>query len=147
MAFLTNTLHGYTIFSEWNIELVVDYFRWRNEDAARNALNAYCYWTLRNDGLDEQAATRQLSGLSTSAKNELLYRFGINFNDLPNWQKRGVGLFWQTYEKEGKNPKTGTVTVARRRRIQRDFELPMKGEYGQLVRSLVSSPSQAQGDS
>ena len=26
--------------------LVVDYFRWRNEDACRNALSAYCYWTL-----------------------------------------------------------------------------------------------------
>lgn len=34
-------------------ELVVDYFRWRNEDAARNALNSWCYWTLRQDGLNE----------------------------------------------------------------------------------------------
>ena len=32
--------------------LVVDYFRWRNEDAARNALSAYCYWTHRKQGLD-----------------------------------------------------------------------------------------------
>ena len=32
-------------------ELVVDYFRWRNEDAARNALNAWCYWTLRKNNL------------------------------------------------------------------------------------------------
>jgi len=29
------------------IELVCDYFRWRNEDAHRNALNAHCYWLLR----------------------------------------------------------------------------------------------------
>lgn len=29
-----------------SVEFVVDYFRWRNEDAARNALNAYCYWKL-----------------------------------------------------------------------------------------------------
>lgn len=28
-----------------SIDLVVDYFRWRNEDAARNAMSAYCYWT------------------------------------------------------------------------------------------------------
>lgn len=26
---------------------VLDYFRWRGEDAHRNALNAHCYWTLR----------------------------------------------------------------------------------------------------
>ena len=29
-------------------ELVVDYFRWRNEDAHRNALSAHAYWLLRN---------------------------------------------------------------------------------------------------
>lgn len=43
---------------------VVDYFRWRNEDAARNALSAWCYWTLRRDGLNEQQATKRLLGLS-----------------------------------------------------------------------------------
>ena len=26
---------------------VVDYFRWRSEDAHRNALNGHCYWMLR----------------------------------------------------------------------------------------------------
>src|SRR5262245_8395597 len=35
-----------------SIELVVDYFRWRNEDAHRNALNAHCYWLLRKQGKD-----------------------------------------------------------------------------------------------
>ncbi len=29
---------------------VVDYLRWRNEDAHRNALNAHCYWALRHGG-------------------------------------------------------------------------------------------------
>jgi tRNA(His) guanylyltransferase len=32
-----------------NVDLVVDYFRWRNEDARRNALNAHCYWLLRKE--------------------------------------------------------------------------------------------------
>lgn len=71
-------------------ELVVDYFRWRNEDAARDALNSWCYWTLRKEGQNEQQATKGLLGLSVSQKNELLFQYGINFNDLPNWQKRGV---------------------------------------------------------
>ena len=30
------------------VELVVDYFRWRNEDAHRNALSAHCFWLLRS---------------------------------------------------------------------------------------------------
>ena len=33
-----------------NVELVVDYFRWRQQDAHRNALSANAYWCLRRDG-------------------------------------------------------------------------------------------------
>jgi tRNA(His) guanylyltransferase len=127
-----------------NLELVVDYFRWRNEDAARNALNAWCYWTLRKTGQNEQQVTKQLLGLSVSQKNELLFQYGINFNNLPGWQKRGVGLYWEEYNKPSLNPKTNENVVARRRRIRTDFDLPMKDRYGEFVRSLIS-PTQVQG--
>lgn len=120
-----------------NIELVVDYFRWRNEDAARNALDAWCYWTLRKNGQNKQQATKRLLGLSVSRKNELLFQYGINFNDLPNWQKRGAGLYWEEYDKPAVNPKTQEEVTTRRRRIRTDFDLPMKDEYGQFVRSIV----------
>lgn len=125
-------------------ELVVDYFRWRNEDAARNALSGWCYWTLRKDGQNEQQATKRLLGLSVSQKNELLFQYGINFNDLPNWQKRGVGLYWEEYDKPSVNPVTKEAVTARRRRIRTDFDLPMKDDYGQFVRSIISQP-QTQG--
>lgn len=125
-------------------ELVVDYFRWRNEDAARNALNAWCYWTLRKDGQSEQQATQRLLGLSVGQKNDLLFQNGINFNDLPNWQKRGVGLYWEAYEKPSVNPMTKEAVTARRRRIFTNIDLPMKDDYGQFVRSIISQP-QTQG--
>ena len=120
-----------------NAPLVVDYFRWRNEDAVRNALNAYCYWTLRKDGLDERAATMRLQGLSVARKNELLFGYGINFNEVPNWQKRGVGLYWEQYNKPARNPSTGEKVMARRRRIKRDFELPMREGYGRFLEKLL----------
>lgn len=47
-----------------NLELVEDYFRWRNEDAARNALNSWCFWTLRKGGLDEQQATKRMRAMT-----------------------------------------------------------------------------------
>ena len=122
------------------VELVVDYFRWRNEDAARNALNSCCYWTLRKDGLNKQQATKRLLGLSVSQKNELLFQFDINFNDMPSWQKRGVGLYWETYDKAAINPITHERIVARRRRIGTNFDLPMKDEYGEFVRSILIQP-------
>jgi tRNA(His) guanylyltransferase len=121
-----------------SINLVVDYFRWRNEDTHRNALNAHCYWTLRKEGRSAIAATEDLAGLTISNKNELLYqRAGVNFNDLPNWQKRGIGLYWQDYQKEAINPKTGENSLATRRRVKVDLELPMKEEYSEFIRALV----------
>ena len=128
-----------------NPELVVDYFRWRNEDAARNALNSWCYWTLRKDGQDEQQATQRLLGLRVNQKNELLFQHGINFNDLPNWQKRGTGLYWEEYEKPSVNPLTEEDVVARRRRIRVDYDLPMKQAYGEFVRSIVSPSPEGRG--
>ncbi|MFX1254823.1 MAG: tRNA(His) guanylyltransferase Thg1 family protein [Promethearchaeota archaeon] len=123
-----------------NIDLVVDYFRWRNEDASRNALNGYCYWTLREQGETVHAATEILRGMSVADKNELLFqKRGINFNDIPNWQKRGVGLYWETYEKQALNLKTGEEVIAERRRIKIDMNLPMKDQYSSLIRSIIQN--------
>jgi tRNA(His) guanylyltransferase len=120
-------------------QFVVDYFRWRQEDAHRNALNAHCYWLLRKLGQSVQEATNALVALPVSDKNELLFSNGINFNDLSTWQKRGAGLYWEIYEKEGLNPQTGSAVVVPRRRIKRDLELPLKDEYAQFIGALVTT--------
>lgn len=117
--------------------LVVDYFRWRHEDAHRNALNAHCYWLLRGKGESAQAATRTLSGMSVADKNELLFRHGINFNDLPAWQKRGMSVRWETYAKPAVNPTTGEDVVAERRRTTRDLILPLGDTYADYVRHAM----------
>jgi tRNA(His) 5'-end guanylyltransferase len=120
--------------------LVRDYFRWRNEDAHRNALGAHCYWMLRKAGAGVNEATNKLLGMSTADKNELLFRGGVNFNDLPLWQKRGIGLYWETYDKAGTNPKTGETVTATRRRLKHDFELPMREAYGQFIDGILPAP-------
>lgn len=117
---------------------VVDYFRWRHEDAHRNALNAHGYWLLRKQGQDVGGATAAMKGLSVAQKNELLFRHGVNFNDLPLWQKRGSGLFWEEYDRPGENPLTGETVTARRRRVRRDLALPMKDDYSAFLRTLLT---------
>jgi tRNA(His) guanylyltransferase len=107
-----------------SVDLVVDYFRWRHEDAHRNALNAHSYWLLRRQGLDDHTATQKLSGVSVAERNELLFQNGINFNELPLWQRRGIGVYWQT-------------TAETRRELVVDFDLPMKDEYDAFVRGIV----------
>ncbi|APR82134.1 tRNAHis-5'-guanylyltransferase [Minicystis rosea] len=112
---------------------VVDYFRWRQADATRCALNGHCYWMLRNEGKSVGEATRALLGMSVSKKNELLFSRGINFNDVPSWQRRGSGIYWDMVTKTGKNPKTGAEVVVNRRRLRVDGDLPMKETYGKFV--------------
>lgn len=116
---------------------VIDYFRWRNEDARRNALNAHCYWTLRRAGSDVAQATAALRGLSVAEKNELLFERGLNFNDVPPWQKRGVGLYWQTERATGVDPRSGRMVETTRRQLRIDFQLPMKQEYSQFLERLI----------
>jgi tRNA(His) 5'-end guanylyltransferase len=118
-------------------DLIVDYFRWRNEDAHRNALNVHCYWLLRKQGQTVEQATKALLKLSMAAKNELLFQNGVNFNDLPNWQKRGIGLYWETDAKPGLNPKTNETVLAERHRIHVDYDLPMKDGYDELIHNSI----------
>ncbi len=81
-----------------------------------------------------------MKGLSVAQKNELLFQNGVNFNELPLWQKRGSGLYWEEYERPAENPITGEKVIARRKRVSRDLELPMKDNYSAfLYRRLFPS--------
>lgn len=114
-------------------EQVIDYFRWRQEDAARNALNGWCYWTLRNAGQTDAEATSELHRRSVGWKNELLFQHGINYNDLPLWQRRGTAVYFETYEKLGFDPTQGKEVAGIRRRLKVDDELPMKDAYAAFL--------------
>jgi tRNA(His) guanylyltransferase len=116
---------------------VRDYFRWRHEDAHRNSLSAHCYWSLRKEGKTARQATKEIEGLSVAKKNQLLFERGLNFNELPRWQRRGLALIWKDYKKEALNPKTAEIVFADRRRLERDFELPVGDAYGDYVLSQL----------
>ncbi len=112
-----------------NAELVADYFSWRMEDAHRNCLNSWCYWTLRKEGWSAGKASRELECKSIAFKNKFLFKRGINFNDLPVWQRRGVGVYWREYEKLGHNPITGQDTITTRREIFADYNIPRQWPF------------------
>ncbi|MCI0572816.1 MAG: tRNA 5'-guanylyltransferase [Myxococcaceae bacterium] len=122
-----------------SVEDVVDYFRWRQEDAARCALHGWCYWTLRKEGMDVREATMTLHGASVEAKHELLHARGIHFPQLPAWQRRGTGVLWSWHEKQGVDPRSGRTVTARRRHLHTEEELPMKDAYADFLRRLMAS--------
>ena len=119
------------------IERVQDYFLWRQEDAHRNSLNAHCYWMLRKQGKSVAEATKLLEGQSVSYKNELLFQNGINFDKLPCWQKRGIGVYWEPVEKQGFNSITGKTETATRRTLKVDQELPLREEYAKFITTFL----------
>jgi len=122
---------------------VADYFSWRQSDASRTALSTWCYWTMRQAGVTARQATAALKGASTAQQNELLYQHGINFNDIPSWQRRGISMHWEDYSKPGNDPRTGAETTAIRRRLKIDDQLPVKDEYHAMVTHLLTSGRQA----
>lgn len=122
-----------------SIERVRDYFLWRQEDAHRNALNSHCYWMLRKEGASVQEATGQLEGKSAAFKNELLFQHGINFDKLPNWQKRGLGVWRSDIVKEGYNPVAKETVQTTRRALYTEYNLPLGEEYAQLVTNFMET--------
>ncbi len=119
-------------------EQVIDYFRWRLADAARCALNGWCYWTLRKSGLGVAEATAAMRGKRDGWKNETLFAAGVNFNEVPLWQRRGTGLYWRQEAHTGHDPVAGEDVETTRRRVYVDRELPMGDGYGRLVAGLLA---------
>lgn len=121
--------------------LVLDYFRWRSEDAHRNSLNAYCYWKMRESGKPKAEATRLLSGATTGQKNEILFQLGINYNDLPNWQKRGMGFFYELQPRQSFNPLRKEAVIVNRRTLTCEMDLPIDQEYSNFVARILTQQS------
>jgi tRNA(His) 5'-end guanylyltransferase len=122
-----------------NQELVIDYFRWRQADAARCALNGWVYWTLRNDGKGMAEATAAMHRMTPAQKNETLFQHGVNFNDLPLWQRRGTAAYFEIVKKVGHDPHRKVETTYQRRRLKVDEELPMKEQYTAFLQSLLTT--------
>ena len=79
-----------------------------------------------------------LEGMSVPDKNELLFTKGINYNDLPNWQKRGVGVSFQDVQKEGFNPMKQEQVFTVRRELTVNYDLPLGDDYRQYILKLLA---------
>lgn len=86
-------------------DLVIKYFQWRQMDSHRNAITTHCFWRLVKSGESERKATKILEGMKDSDKNELLFsRFNCNYNNTPEWTRKGTMFYIKEYTKKGYNP-------------------------------------------
>lgn len=116
---------------------VLSYYKWRQDDANRNAIHGYCFYKLIEEGNSPTKATSLLQNKDRAWKNEFLFERGINYNDLPSWQKRGVGIYWQSFSKVGYNPLTKEEVPCFRRELIAKYDIPMKQEYQNLIRKIM----------
>jgi len=70
-------------------------------------------------------------------KMRVLFQYGINFNELPNWQKRGIGIYWRNTQKAGINPKTNERVLADRRELFVNYDLPMREDYNRFISEII----------
>ncbi len=112
---------------------VVDYFRWRGEDANRNGLTAFCYWTLRATGLGPAEADARMCGLSKDRKLALLSEYDVDFAAQPQWMRVGSFLRWKSNVHSGVDPRTKTHAPTTRQAL--DWLAP--SPEGQKIANLV----------
>ncbi|MCK4475148.1 MAG: hypothetical protein KAU16_00280 [Methanophagales archaeon] len=120
-------------------EDVLEYLAQRQAEAWRNHINAYGYYGLREEGLSEKEAEKRLRGMKAGDVHEMLFRMGINLNETPKWQRRGILIAKQRYEKEGYDPKAEKKVTAARYKIVQLWDLPLFGseEGRDLINRLM----------
>lgn len=120
-------------------ELVIKYFIWRMEDANRNSLNQWLYWTLRHEGMSGLKAGTFLEHKGHAFKNEELHKRGINYNTIPTWTKVGVGFRWIEYIKNGYNPIKNEAVEVNRTKLEELTELSFGNEYETMINTILNN--------
>jgi tRNA(His) guanylyltransferase len=119
-------------------ELVEDYFSWRQADSIRNCLNGYVFWDLVSQGYSSGKATSFMHGLTSLKKKEYLLGRSINFNTITPWHKKGLGLYFDVFSKEGFNPQLNETTITFKRRLIVEENLPLDKNYREFISQLLN---------
>ena len=115
----------------WNLprEEVVNAFIWRQQDATRNSVSALA---------QAHFSHKRLHGKNTSQMQDMLMsEKGINWNDCPVPQKRGVCIVKEIYEAAVGGWRPGDPEVVRRTRWVIDEAIPIFTQDRGYIQRLV----------
>lgn len=118
---------------------LVDYFRWRQGDAVRNALSQFAFWTLVGGGMTENKASAELQRCGFKDKLNKLFELKVDFFTVPTKFRYGIGFYWEYYTKDGFDPRTGETKKTSRRRVSAIDPLPIGDAYSQYITSLIEA--------
>ncbi len=121
-------------------EDIYRYLLWRQAETWRNHVSSYGYYTLLKTGLKENEAALRLKNMKASDIHELVFQHGINLAETPAWQRCGILIYREAYEKQGYDPIKKIEVKTLRTRIIQEWNTPIfKTEQGRkLVAQLIS---------
>ena len=126
-----------------NLDEVWDYLAWRQDEAWRNHLNSYAFYTLLKEIGDRRKVQKFLEGKKSPELHDILYARGINPAKTPAWQRRGIILYWQEIELEKEFQ--GRKVKFKRRKIVENWNPPLfdsdegKSFIGNIVREWLNN--------
>ncbi len=104
---------------------VSDYLAWRQDEAWRNHLNSYAFYTLLEEIGDRREVQKMLKGKKSAEIHDMLHERGINLTKTPAWQRRGIMIHWK--EMEFEKDFGGRTVRFKRRKVIENWEPPLFG--------------------
>lgn len=108
-------------------EDVLKYFRWRQDESWKNCIASHGIFFLKSKYSNNEANDK-INGLNSSEIHELLYRNGINLNDVETYKKRGIAVYRKNKKVEGLNKKENKNQVSYRSYVYVDWDVPIFNE-------------------
>lgn len=122
------------------------YMAWRQAECWRNFVQGWGFWSLvKEGGMSQTAAQKVMDSKKISDVMEMCFQeFGLNLAEKPCYQRRGTMMYFETYTKNGYNPKTKKDVLCERRRLRLDnsdvpeFRKPEGAAYLKMVMEPVA---------
>jgi tRNA(His) 5'-end guanylyltransferase len=76
-------------------EIAKVYFVWRQQVNEQFTLDRYFKFALLASGTEPERIAEMTSNFDAAEKKEILSQNEIKYDQIPLWQKRGVGLYWR----------------------------------------------------
>jgi len=107
--------------------LVLGYFRWRQHEWVRRALDGHCAHALVQSGAAPEGVPKLLAGMGPDEKVEILHNNGVDYATLPMWQRRGTGVIVRP---DGQPGDAARLVI--------DTNLPEEEAYASYLRPFVT---------
>lgn len=103
---------------------IVKYFRWRQDESWRNCVNSHGISYLKSK-YSNTVANDKIKGMKINEIHELLFKNGINLNNIETYKKRGIGIYRKNKKVEGFNKNENKTQISYRSYVFTDWELPI----------------------